>query len=68
LKKTKKNRTTGHSVASIHGAVLALVACVLSVPYDMPRYISKVSNLSSVVCVLIYSPLLMEGYCALTFG
>lgn len=27
----------GQSVASIHGPVLALTACVLSSPYDMPR-------------------------------
>lgn len=27
----------GQYVASIHGPVLALTACVLSSPYDMPR-------------------------------
>ncbi|KAJ8423540.1 hypothetical protein Cgig2_024257 [Carnegiea gigantea] len=37
--KTRKRRTAGYSVASIHGAVLALVACVLSVPYDMPSWL-----------------------------
>ncbi|KAF9673186.1 hypothetical protein SADUNF_Sadunf11G0122400 [Salix dunnii] len=37
-KKKQRNLKTGQSIASIHGAVLALVASVLSVPYDMPRY------------------------------
>lgn len=37
--KTRKQRTAKYSVASIHGAVLALVACVLSVPYDMPSWL-----------------------------
>ncbi|GKB07401.1 proteasome activator subunit 4 [Tanacetum coccineum] len=31
------NATGGPSIASIHGRVLALAACVLSVPYEMPR-------------------------------
>jgi len=31
-------RNLKSSVATIHGAVLALTASVLSVPYDMPRY------------------------------
>uniref|UniRef100_A0A0D9WPL1 Proteasome activator complex subunit 4 C-terminal domain-containing protein n=1 Tax=Leersia perrieri TaxID=77586 RepID=A0A0D9WPL1_9ORYZ len=30
---------SGHSVATIHGAVLALTASVLSVPYDMPSWL-----------------------------
>lgn len=37
--KTRKQRKAAHSVASIHGVVLALVACVLSVPYDMPSWL-----------------------------
>ncbi|CAL5369317.1 unnamed protein product [Camellia sinensis] len=32
----RRNSSSGLSIASIHGAVLALAACVLSVPYDMP--------------------------------
>jgi hypothetical protein len=31
-------RNLKFSVGTIHGAVLALTASVLSVPYDMPRY------------------------------
>lgn len=39
LQKRRKQRSSGGpSIASIHGRVLALAACVLSVPYDMPRY------------------------------
>ncbi|XP_017980189.1 PREDICTED: proteasome activator subunit 4 isoform X1 [Theobroma cacao] len=34
-----RNANSGHSVASVHGAVLALAASVLSVPYDMPRWL-----------------------------
>ena len=30
--------SSDQSIASVHGAVLALAASVLSVPYDMPRY------------------------------
>jgi len=37
------------SVASKHGRVLALAACVLSVPYDMPRYITAFLFLFKVV-------------------
>lgn len=29
----------GLSTASVHGIVLGLAACVLSMPYDMPRYV-----------------------------
>ncbi|KAL3612944.1 hypothetical protein D5086_003964 [Populus alba] len=36
MKRKQRNLKTHQSVASIHGAVLALVASVLSVPYDMP--------------------------------
>ncbi|RRT50009.1 hypothetical protein B296_00009879, partial [Ensete ventricosum] len=34
---TARNSRSDQSIASIHGAVLALTASVLSVPYDMPR-------------------------------
>ncbi|XVE80634.1 hypothetical protein DITRI_Ditri14bG0155000 [Diplodiscus trichospermus] len=34
-----RNRISGHSVASVHGVVLALAASVLSVPYDMPSWL-----------------------------
>ncbi|OMO83857.1 Armadillo-like helical [Corchorus capsularis] len=34
-----RNATSGHSVASVHGVVLALAASVLSVPYDMPSWL-----------------------------
>lgn len=33
-----RNSSSSPSVASIHGAVLALAASVLSAPYDMPRF------------------------------
>ncbi|RVW50123.1 Proteasome activator subunit 4 [Vitis vinifera] len=36
-KRKQRNLNPGQSIASIHGAVLALAASVLSVPYDMPR-------------------------------
>ncbi|TKW21097.1 hypothetical protein SEVIR_4G185100v4 [Setaria viridis] len=56
----RRNSKSGHSVASIHGAVLALTASVLSVPYDMPswlpahvtllaRFISEPSPIKSTV-------------------
>ncbi|OEL14405.1 Proteasome activator subunit 4 [Dichanthelium oligosanthes] len=35
----KRNSKSGHTVATIHGAVLALAASVLSVPYDMPSWL-----------------------------
>ncbi|KAJ6770850.1 PROTEASOME ACTIVATOR COMPLEX SUBUNIT 4 [Salix purpurea] len=38
-KKKQRKLKTGQSIASIHGAVLALVASVLSVPYDMPSWL-----------------------------
>ncbi|XP_022716622.1 proteasome activator subunit 4 isoform X4 [Durio zibethinus] len=34
-----RNVNSGHSVASVHGVVLALAASVLSVPYDMPSWL-----------------------------
>ncbi|GFY99246.1 proteasome activating protein 200 [Actinidia rufa] len=37
----QRDLSFGQSVASIHGAVLALAACVLSVPYDMPRWLPE---------------------------
>ncbi|CAK7323879.1 unnamed protein product [Dovyalis caffra] len=40
-KRKQRNLKTGQSVASIHGAVLALVASVLSVPYDMPSWLPE---------------------------
>lgn len=39
--KKRKQRKAGSSVASVHGAVLALAACVLSVPYDMPSWLPE---------------------------
>ncbi|XP_073268690.1 proteasome activator subunit 4 isoform X1 [Populus alba] len=38
-KRKQRNLKTGQSIASVHGAVLALVASVLSVPYDMPSWL-----------------------------
>ncbi|XP_043688244.1 proteasome activator subunit 4 [Telopea speciosissima] len=38
-KRRKRNLSSGQSTASIHGAVLALAASVLSVPYDMPSWL-----------------------------
>ncbi|VAI85409.1 unnamed protein product [Triticum turgidum subsp. durum] len=35
----RRTPKSGHSVATIHGAVLALTASVLSVPYDMPSWL-----------------------------
>ncbi|XP_057472456.1 proteasome activator subunit 4-like isoform X2 [Actinidia eriantha] len=40
-KRKQRNLSSGQSVASIHGAVLALAACVLSVPYDMPSWLPE---------------------------
>nr|GMC51674.1 proteasome activator subunit 4 [Ipomoea batatas] len=42
IQKKRKHRSlksSGQSVASIHGQILALAACVLSVPYDMPSWL-----------------------------
>lgn len=38
---------SGQSIASTHGAVLALAASVLSVPYDMPRYVFEMKSMPS---------------------
>lgn len=40
-KRKQRNSKSIQSVAHIHGAVLALVACVLSVPYDMPSWLPE---------------------------
>lgn len=39
LNARRKNSKSDHSIATIHGAVLALTASVLSVPYDMPSWL-----------------------------
>ncbi|XP_027335262.1 proteasome activator subunit 4 [Abrus precatorius] len=36
-----RNASSGSSVASVHGAVLALAASVLSAPYDMPSWLPE---------------------------
>ncbi|CAH9135204.1 unnamed protein product [Cuscuta epithymum] len=40
-RKRRSLRSSGQSVASIHGQILALAACVLSVPYDMPSWLPE---------------------------
>ncbi|XP_039119734.1 proteasome activator subunit 4 isoform X1 [Dioscorea cayenensis subsp. rotundata] len=40
-KRRQRNRGSGQPVASVHGAVLALAASVLSVPYDMPSWLPE---------------------------
>ncbi|XP_065620607.1 proteasome activator subunit 4 [Quercus suber] len=40
-KRKQRNLSSGHSIASIHGAVLALTASVLSAPYDMPSWLPE---------------------------
>lgn len=40
-KKKQRNLRPGQSIASTHGAVLALAASVLSVPYDMPSWLPE---------------------------
>lgn len=40
-KRKQRNMSGGQSVASIHGPVLALTACVLSSPYDMPSWLPE---------------------------
>lgn len=47
LQKRRKQRSSsdGPSIASIHGRVLAVVACVLSVPYDMPSWLPEHATL-----------------------
>lgn len=46
-----RNLKAGQSIASIHGAVLALAASVLSVPYDMPRCVFFNNRKQAVSCV-----------------
>ncbi|EFJ17083.1 hypothetical protein SELMODRAFT_179234 [Selaginella moellendorffii] len=41
LKSGKPKLPDGLAVPVVHGAVLALTACILSVPYDIPRYSSQ---------------------------
>ncbi|KAG4920653.1 hypothetical protein JHK84_049501 [Glycine max] len=38
-RRKSRNASSGSSIASVHGAVLALVASVLSAPYDMPSWL-----------------------------
>ncbi|KAG5138566.1 hypothetical protein JHK82_023297 [Glycine max] len=38
-RRKSRNASSGLSIASVHGAVLALVASVLSAPYDMPSWL-----------------------------
>ncbi|KAF3973789.1 hypothetical protein ACB098_06G003200 [Castanea mollissima] len=40
-KRNQRNMSGGQSVGSIHGPVLALTACVLSSPYDMPSWLPE---------------------------
>ncbi|XP_062170630.1 proteasome activator subunit 4-like [Alnus glutinosa] len=40
-RKRKRRNFSGHSIASIHGTVLALAASVLSAPYDMPSWLPE---------------------------
>ncbi|XP_015881496.3 proteasome activator subunit 4 isoform X1 [Ziziphus jujuba] len=40
-KKKKRNLNSSQSIASTHGAVLALTACVLSAPYDIPSWLPE---------------------------
>lgn len=41
IRKSRTKRRSSESIPSIHGAVLALAASVLSVPYDMPRWLPE---------------------------
>lgn len=43
IQKKRKQRSmrSGFSVASLHGKILALAACVLSVPYDIPSWLPE---------------------------
>lgn len=43
IQKKRKQRSmhSGFSVASLHGQILALAACVLSVPYDIPSWLPE---------------------------
>ncbi|KAK9941104.1 hypothetical protein M0R45_017731 [Rubus argutus] len=40
-KRKRRNLSSSQPIASIHGAVLALVASVLSAPYDMPSWLPE---------------------------
>ncbi|KAF3453245.1 hypothetical protein FNV43_RR03685 [Rhamnella rubrinervis] len=40
-KRKQRNLKSNQSVASTHGAVLALAACVLSAPYDIPSWLPE---------------------------
>ncbi|KAJ7963489.1 proteasome activator subunit 4-like [Quillaja saponaria] len=40
-RRKQRNKNSGQSVASIHGAVLALAASVLSSPYDVPSWLPE---------------------------
>ncbi|CAK9321738.1 unnamed protein product [Citrullus colocynthis] len=40
-KRRKRNLSSGQSLATVHGAVLALAASVLSAPYDMPGWLPE---------------------------
>ncbi|KAG5550916.1 hypothetical protein RHGRI_009372 [Rhododendron griersonianum] len=40
-RKQSRNLSSAQSIASTHGAVLALAACVLSIPYDMPSWLPE---------------------------
>ncbi|CAI0540944.1 unnamed protein product, partial [Linum tenue] len=57
MQRTRKqqNLRRGQSISSIHGAVLALTASVLSVPYDMPRYRYRINILQSFRGVALFS-------------
>ncbi|KAG8385951.1 hypothetical protein BUALT_Bualt03G0098600 [Buddleja alternifolia] len=59
-KKKQRSMASAMPIASVHGSILALAACVLSVPYDMPswlpehvtllaRFVSEPSPLKSTV-------------------
>ncbi|XP_011095624.1 proteasome activator subunit 4 isoform X1 [Sesamum indicum] len=38
-KRKKRSMASATPIAAVHGSILALAACVLSVPYDMPRWL-----------------------------
>ncbi|XP_047151805.1 proteasome activator subunit 4 [Vigna umbellata] len=40
-RRKSRNARSGSTIASVHGAVLALVASVLSAPYDMPSWLPE---------------------------
>ncbi|CAI0396888.1 unnamed protein product [Linum tenue] len=53
-KRKQQNLRSGQPLSSIHGAVLALTASVLSVPYDMPRYKYWINILQSLHGVALF--------------